>query len=66
MQVRMKGYGHDHSIQLEVGSTIKQALEAVGIHASTVLVSHEDVVLPHVTILNGDIELDLIIVSSGG
>ena len=62
----MKGYGHDHSIQLEVGSTIKQALEAVGIHASTVLVSHEDVVLPHVTILNSDIELDLIIVSSGG
>jgi len=62
----MKGYGHDHSIQLEVGSTIKQALEAVGIHASTVLVSHEDVVLPHVTILNSDIDLDLIIVSSGG
>lgn len=66
MLVRMKGYGHDHSIQLEAGSTIKQALEAVAIHPSTVLVSHEDVVLPHVTILNGDIDLDLIIVSSGG
>ena len=66
MKVALKGHGHDHSIDLEPGSTIKDALDAVGIHPSTVIVSHEDTVLPHSTILNADVSLDLTIVSSGG
>jgi len=53
-------------IDLEAGSTVKQALIEVGIHPSTVIVSHEDTVLPHTTILNADVSLDLTIVSSGG
>jgi len=66
MKVALKGYGHDHVIELDAGSTVKQALELIGIHPSTVIVSHEDVILPHVTILNADVALDLTIVSSGG
>ena len=66
MKVALKGYGHDHVIELDAGSTVKQALERIGIHPSTVIVSHEDVILPHVTILNADVALDLTIVSSGG
>ena len=66
MKVALKGHGHDHSIVLEVGATVKDALDAVGIHPSTVIVSHQNVVLPHTTILNGDVALDLTIVSSGG
>ena len=66
MKVALKGHGHDHSIDLEPGSTIKDALDYVGIHPSTVIVSHEDTVLPHSTILNADVSLDLTIVSSGG
>ncbi len=66
MKVALKGHGHDHSIDLEPGSTIKDALDSVGIHPSTVIVSHEDTVLPHSTILNADVSLDLTIVSSGG
>ena len=66
MKVALKGYGYDHSIELEAGSTVKQALDIIGIHPSTVIVSHEDVVLPHTTILNSDVSLDLTIVSSGG
>jgi len=66
MKIALKGHGHDHVIELEAGSTVKQALQAVGIHPSTVIVSHEDVVLPHTTILNADVALDLTIVSSGG
>lgn len=66
MKIALKGHGHDHVIELEAGSTVKQALQAVGIHPSTVIVSHEDVVLPHTTILNADVSLDLTIVSSGG
>ena len=48
------------------GSTIKQALDMIGIHPSTVIVSHEDIVLPHTTKLNADVNLELTIVSSGG
>ncbi len=66
MKIALKGHGHDHVIELEAGSSVKQALQAVGIHPSTVIVSHEDVVLPHTTILNADVALDLTIVSSGG
>ena len=66
MKVALKGHGHDHSIELEAGSTVKHALDIIGIHPSTVIVSHEDVVLPHTTILNSDVSLDLTIVSSGG
>ena len=66
MKVALKGHGHDHSIVLDVGATVKDALDAVGIHPSTVIVSHLDVVLPHTTILNGDVALELTIVSSGG
>ena len=66
MKVALKGHGYDHSIVLDVGATVKDALDAVGIHPSTVIVSHQDVVLPHTTILNGDVALDLTIVSSGG
>lgn len=66
MKVALKGHGHDHVIELDAGSTVKRALEIVGIHPSTVIVSHEDTVLPHATKLNSDVELDLTIVSSGG
>lgn len=66
MKIALKGHGHDHSIDLEAGSTVKDALNAVGIHPSTVIVSHQDVVLPHTTILNAAVSLDLTIVSSGG
>ena len=66
MKIALKGHGHDHVIELEAGSTVKQALQAIGIHPSTVIVRHEDVVLPHTTTLNADLSLDLTIVSSGG
>ena len=66
MKVALKGHGHDHVIELDAGSTVKQALVIIGIHPSTVIVSHEDVVLPHTTKLNAEVSLDLTIVSSGG
>jgi sulfur carrier protein ThiS len=66
MKVALKGYGHDHAIELDAGSTVKHALEIIGIHPSTVIVSHEDIILPHTTVLNADVALDLTIVSSGG
>ena len=66
MKVALEGHGHDHVIEMIPGSTIKQALDMIGIHPSTVIVSHDNIVLPHTTILNGDVNLELTIVSSGG
>ncbi len=66
MKVALKGHGHDVVLELELGSTIRQALDKAGIHPSTVLVSHEEKILPHTTVLNGDVNFELIVVSSGG
>ena len=61
-------HGRDHNCTLEVddGSSIRQALEAAGILPSTVVVSFEDRILPHSTILNSDLKLVVTTVSSGG
>lgn len=61
-------HGRDHNCTLEVddGSSIRQALEAAGILPSTVVVSFEDRILPHSTILNSDLKLLVTTISSGG
>ena len=61
-------HGRDHNCTLEVddGSSIRQALEAAGILPSTVVVSFEDRILPHSTILNSDLKRLVTTVSSGG
>ena len=45
---------------------ISEVLLELGIHASTVLAVHEDTIVPHNSRIDGDIELELITVSSGG
>jgi sulfur carrier protein ThiS len=61
-------HGRDHNCRVEVddGSSIRQTLEAAGILPSTVVVSFEDRILPHSTILNSDVKLLITTVSSGG
>jgi len=66
MQVTLLSNGDEISIELDNGSTVRQVLDLAQIHPSTVIVSYEDTVLPHSTILNDDIKLDITIVSSGG
>ena len=66
MRISFIGSGLDTEVDVAEGSNIKQALVAAGIHPSTVLVSNENVILPHTTILNSDITLELTVVSSGG
>ena len=46
--------------------TIRQTLEVAGILPSTVVVSYDDRILPHSTVLNSDINLLVTTVSSGG
>jgi len=66
MRIAFVGAGLDTEVEIAAGSTIKDALKVARIHPSTVLVSNEDVVIPHSTKLNADITLDLTVVSSGG
>ncbi len=66
MQVHFHGRDHNLSIQVEVGTSVRTALATAGILASTVIVSHEDVVLPHATLLTSDVKLLVTTVSSGG
>ena len=66
MHVTFHGQDHNCTLEVEDGSSIRQALEAAGILPSTVVVSFEDRILPQSTILNSDLKLLVTTVSSGG
>ncbi len=66
MHITFHGRDHNCTVEVEVGSSIRQTLEAAGILPSTVVVSFEDRILPHSTIVNNDVKLLVTTVSSGG
>ena len=66
MQVGLIGGGFDTSIEIDDGKSIRDILLAAKIHPSTVIVSYEERILPHNTIIEQDLTLSLIVVSSGG
>ncbi len=66
MEVKLLSGNEEIIVEAEMNSTVRQVLDLAKIHPSTVIVSFEQTVLPHATILKGDITLDLTIVSSGG
>ena len=66
MHITFHGRDHNCTIEIDEGQTIRQALESAGILPSTVVVSFEDRILPHSTILNADVKLLVTTVSSGG
>ena len=66
MQVEFHGRDHNCSIEVGEGTTIRQALETANILPSTVVVSYNDRILPHNTVLQADVRLLVTTVSSGG
>jgi len=66
MHITFHGRDHNCTIELDEGQTIRQALESAGILPSTVIVSFEERILPHSTILQADVTLLVTTVSSGG
>jgi len=66
MHVTFHGRDHNCTIEIDEGQTIRQALESAGILPSTVIVSFEERILPHSTILQADVTLLVTTVSSGG
>ena len=66
MQVAFHGRDHNCNIEVGEGTTIRQALETANILPSTVVVSYNDRILPHNTVLQADVRLLVTTVSSGG
>ena len=66
MHITFHGRDHNCTIEIDEGHTIRQALESAGILPSTVIVSFEERILPHSTILQADVTLLVTTVSSGG
>ncbi len=66
MHITFHGRDHNCTVEVENGQTIRQTLEAAGILPSTVVVSFDDRILPHSTVLKSDINLLVTTVSSGG
>ena len=66
MHVTFHGRDHNCTVEVDEGLSIRQTLEAAGILPSTVVVSFNDRILPHSTILNSDLKLLVTTVSSGG
>ena len=53
-------------MEIQAPATILDVLNELGIHASTVLAVYDETIVPHNSIIEGDLALELIIVSSGG
>ncbi len=66
MRVEVEHDGELLSVDYRAPLTILEVLERLDIPASTVLAVHGDAIVPHTSLIESDIRLELIVVSSGG
>ena len=66
MEVHFHGRDVDTKVEVDVGCTVRQALEQANVLPSMVIVSYEGTVLPHSTPLQQSVELLVTTISSGG
>ncbi len=66
MEIHLHGRDHDIKLVVESPLTVRQVLVQAGILPSTVLVSFENTILPHATVLTQSVKLLVTTVSSGG
>ncbi|CAI8207351.1 MAG: Uncharacterised protein [Methanobacteriota archaeon] len=66
MRISLNVEGKVHEVDVEPGTTVQQILDSVGILPSTVLVTYDGRIVPNSTKINEPVELETIIVSSGG
>ncbi len=60
------GEGEPRIVESDEPITIAEVLTRLDIAASTVLAVHGDTIVPHTSTISNDIEIELIVVSSGG
>ena len=66
VRIQVEQDGNSLSLESDVPIRISEILERMAIPASTVLGVHEDTIVPHTSVIESDINLELIVVSSGG
>jgi sulfur carrier protein ThiS len=66
MRVEITHTGQVLVVESESPLTVSEILSSLDIPPSTVLAVFEDTIVPHTSLINDDIRLDLIVVSSGG
>ncbi|MDC0212917.1 hypothetical protein OAK49_03980 [Euryarchaeota archaeon] len=66
MRVEITHTGQVLVVESESPLTVSEILNSLDIPPSTVLAVFEDTIVPHTSLINDDIRLDLIVVSSGG
>ncbi|MAK41012.1 MAG: hypothetical protein CL993_04720 [Euryarchaeota archaeon] len=66
MKVAIKYQGEDLELFFDKEISVDEILKKFNIPSSTVLAIYGDKIIPHTTIISGDIDLELIVVSSGG
>lgn len=66
MEVGVMHEGEHTTFTFDAPLTIAEVLSNMGIPQSTVLTVVEEQIVPHTSTITGDVEIELIIVSSGG
>ncbi len=66
VKVAIKYQGEDLELFFDKEISVDEILKKFNIPSSTVLAIYGDKIIPHTTIISGDIDLELIVVSSGG
>jgi len=66
MRIQVEHDNRSLSLESDVPISISQILDRLSIPASTVLAVHGDTIVPHTSIIESDISLELVVVSSGG
>ena len=66
MEVRFHGRDVDTTVEVDAGTSVREALQRAGILPSMVIVSYEGTILPHATPIQQSVELLVTTISSGG
>ena len=66
MRIEVESQGEILIIESETSLSINKILSKLEIAPSTVLAVYDGTILPHTSIIESDITLELVIVSSGG
>ncbi len=66
MRIHIKHHDEVLKFESEEPVAISQILKELEIPSSTVLAVYNDTIVPHSSIISEDIELELVVVSSGG
>ncbi len=66
MRIHIKHHDEVLNFESEEPVAISQILKELEIPSSTVLAVYNDTIVPHSSVISEDIELELVVVSSGG